>query len=182
MKRLFRFAFLAVTATAIPALAGPTSDSGASQLPASLMALAGYAPLSGEGVVITLTDRKTSPVKGTTGAVAGLVHDYDVLTIVNQLRSAGAQGITVGGVRLTNQSSINCVGPRLLVDKTPFTVPVRIEAVGNAAFLKARLSVKGGVLDFAKSDGPSVQMLKSSKLRLGAAPLPHRFEVPHTGH
>ena len=178
MNRLFPAALLTVVSTAVPALAQPTSN--APQTAPSLMALAGYAPLSGEGVVVTLGDRKTSSLKGRTGVIPGLVHDYDVLSVVNELRFAGAQGISVGGVRLTNQSSINCVGPRLLVGKVRLSIPVRIEAVGNAALLNAHLGMKGGILNAFKAEGPSAQLQSVSKLRLGAAPLPAHVDALHT--
>lgn len=178
MNNLFRLALLIVVATAIPALSDPVAAP--AQTPISVMALAGYAPLSGGGVVVTFSDRKPSSVKGSTGTMPGLIHDYDVLTTVKELRFAGAQGISVGGVRLTNQSGINCVGPQLFIGATLIAIPVRIEAVGNATLLSARLSVKGGVLQGFKAEGPSVQVKSAPKLSLGAAPLPANLDEPHT--
>ena len=178
MNNLFRVAVLTVVASAVPVLAAPVADP--SPTAPSLVALAGYAPLSGEGVVVILSDRKVLSFKGKTGTTPGLVHDYDVLTVVNELRSAGAEGISVGGVRLTNQSGIRCVGPQILVGKVPIAIPVRIEAVGNAALLSAHLKIKGGVADGFKVQGPRAQVQSTSKLRLDAAPLPAHLDAART--
>lgn len=178
MNNISRFALLATMAIALPTFAAPASDP--LPKPPSVLALAGYAPLSGEGVAITLSDRSLPPSKDLAAALPGIVHDFDVLTLVNELRFAGAQGISVGGIRLTNQSSIICIGPRILVDKKPVTIPVRIEAVGNAGLMKARLAIKGGPLDNFKNVGPRVQMSVFDKLRLGAAPLTASLKAVRT--
>ncbi|BCM91883.1 hypothetical protein IAD21_03760 [Abditibacteriota bacterium] len=180
MNNTFRLVFLLALFPNIPTLAAPVSTN--LQQPVSLMALAGYVPLRGEGVVVTLSDQNRPTIKNSAAALPGLVHDYDVLSLVNELRSAGAQGITVGGVRLTNQSSINCIGPRLLVDKTPVPIPLRIEAVGNSALLKAHLGIKGGVLDSFKTAGPHAVVSINSKLQLSAAPLPTFLKAPQTSN
>ncbi|RYX86244.1 DUF881 domain-containing protein [bacterium] len=172
MNNISRFALLATVAMPLPTFAAPASDP--LEKPVSVLALAGYAPLAGEGIAITLSDRSLPASKNFSSVLPGLVHDFDVLTLVNDLRFAGALGISVGGVRLTNQSSIICTGPRILVDKKPIAIPVRIEAVGNAGLMKAHLEVKGGVVDNFKNAGPRVQISIANKLQLGAASLPSK--------
>lgn len=167
MKRFCLIVPLLAVLAAVPALADPTSASKST----SLLALAGYEPLSGEGLVATLSDQKQIPIKGSV-VIPGLVHDFDVLNLVNELRSAGARGISVGGIRLTNQSSVRCVGPSILVDGKSVNIPLRIEAVGKAAQLKARLQARGGIADNWKSGGPNLQIKTAAKLLLKPAPLP----------
>ena len=140
--------------------------------PVSLLALAGYEPLEGEGVVVVLSDRSLPASKTPASAIPGLVHDFDVLALVNELRFAGAQGISINGVRLTNQSAIRCVGPTLFVDKIALQLPVKIEAVGNSALLKSRLQVRGGLWEQMTKTGPKSQLKVASMLNLNAAQLP----------
>ncbi len=142
------------------------------KLPVSLLALAGYEPLQGEGIVIALNDRSLPALKTPASIMPGLVHDFDLLALVNELRFAGAQGISVNGVRLTNQSAIRCVGPTLFVDKTALQLPIKIEAVGNSALLKSRLQVRGGLWEQMTKTGPKSQLQVVSKMRLNAAQLP----------
>lgn len=144
--------------------------------PVSLLALAGYEPLKGEGLVLTLSDHVVAHPKPTSVAIPGLVHDYDLLSVVNELRAAGAQGISLNGVRLTAQSAIRCVGPTIQVGRQTIGVPVKIEAVGKADLLRSCLQMPHGLLEQMNTSGPKVQLKVAPMLRLKAAPLPAPFE------
>ena len=145
--------------------------------PASLLALAGYQALEGEGVVITLSDREASQPKQSQNRIPGLVHDYDLLAITNELRAAGAQGISISGVRLTNQSAIRAVGPNIQVGGQAIRAPFQIQAVGKAELLRARLQTSYGVLEQMKKGGPRVQLKVVPALRLNAAPIPASWKT-----
>ena len=62
-----------------------------------LSLLSGTTDVKGEGVIITLSDGETP--SDTSTRTDTLVHDSDVLTVVNELKAAGAEAISVNGHR-----------------------------------------------------------------------------------
>lgn len=96
----------------------------------------GLAEMVGPGITLSVYDAEEHQ-NG-----MGLVHDADVRDIVNELFSAGANGVSVGGQRLTATSSIRCVGPIILVDYRQIpTNPVIIQAIGDPDILISGLNI-----------------------------------------
>lgn len=89
-----------------------------------------YVGVSGPGVVLTLDNASKPTFSGTTDL--GQVIDRDLQHAVNGLWQAGAEAVSVNGVRLTGRTSIRNAGATILVDYRPVTAPYRIEAVGDA--------------------------------------------------
>ncbi len=97
---------------------------------------AGLAEMVGPGITLNIYD-----ADGSTQSSA-IVHDVDIRDIVNELFSAGAKGVSVGGQRLTLTSSIRCSGPLIMVNYQQIpTNPVTIEAVGDPDLLVSGLSI-----------------------------------------
>lgn len=66
---------------------------------------------------------------------AGVILDRDIQLLVNGLWSAGAEAISIGGVRLRGTSAIRQAGSAILVDNRPVFFPVSIQAVGDPSKL-----------------------------------------------
>jgi len=122
-----------------------------------LQALAGLTPVTGPGVRVTLSDNPGA-ASGATGAAGaflpGIVHDFDVLQVVNELRSAKADAISVNGPRVTGFTPIRCVGPAIYVNFEPVTAPFIIEAIGDPKTLQSALSMPNGIVDNLRNNGP----------------------------
>ena len=116
--------------------------------------LAGLVKVKGEGVVIILQDSTDVNVS----LEAGLVHDTDIMSIVNELRAAGAEAISVNGQRILSTTAIRCVGPTIQVNGTKIASPFHIKAIGNAKYLESALNIKGGVVDNLKVYGIQVEI------------------------
>ncbi|MBT9140996.1 MAG: hypothetical protein DDT30_01582 [Dehalococcoidia bacterium] len=101
-----------------------------------LRAGAGHADLSGPGIIIRIYDASNGFTNDT------IIHDTNVRDVVNELFATGAQGIAVGGQRLTVTSAIRCVGPSILVNDERIAVnPVVISAVGAPEVLSSGLDI-----------------------------------------
>ncbi len=101
-----------------------------------LRVAAGLAEMTGPGITVELYDE----VGGT--STSSIIHDADIRDVVNELYGSGAQGISVGGHRLTVTSSIRCSGSLVKVDDKLITVnPVVIEAVGDPDLLLSGLDI-----------------------------------------
>ncbi len=96
---------------------------------------AGFEEMSGEGVLVTLSDKEN----GTTSEA--IIHDTDVRDVVNELFSSGAEGVAVGGERLTATSSIRCAGTLIKVNDQLIPMPIEIKAVGDPELLESGLDI-----------------------------------------
>ena len=78
-----------------------------------LMLASGQTAVKGPGVIVTLDDSKKM-VKNDDPNLY-LIHDEDMLKVINELRAAGAEAISINGQRLTGNSEIRCAGPTISV-------------------------------------------------------------------
>lgn len=101
-----------------------------------LRVAAGLAEMTGPGITVQLYDELGGTAPGS------IIHDTDIRDVVNELFGSGAQGISVGGQRLTATSSIRCSGSLVRVDNKLITVnPVVIEVVGEPDLLISGLDI-----------------------------------------
>jgi len=100
--------------------------------------LAGLTDLQGQGIRIVLNDRpRESIILGEQYNLSSfIVHDTDLLGVVNELRAAGAEAIEINGVRILANSRISCGGPTINVGREQrFTPPFVIHAIGDPQML-----------------------------------------------
>ena len=122
--------------------------------------------MTGEGVIITLKDGTTnnSDVLSSLTATDVIVHNSDLLQIVNDLKNAGAEAISINGERIVQTSSITCEGIIIKINNKKLGSPYVIKAIGSAATLETSLSIPDGYLDIMKNDGVIVDIKKSDGL------------------
>lgn len=92
----------------------------------------GLTPVSGSGIEISLDDG--NPVSGELTSLM-VVHDTMLIRIVDGLRAAGAQAISINGERIVTMSAIKCVGPSVIVNGRKQFAPYTIKAIGNPGML-----------------------------------------------
>jgi uncharacterized protein YlxW (UPF0749 family) len=113
---------------------------------------AGVHDLEGPGVVIRIDD-------GTRDLFEGedlnnlLVHDADILLVINDLKRNGAEAISVNGERLVDTSAVICSGYTVEINNTRYARPFIIRAIGDGARMTASLIGPGGYGTSLKSWG-----------------------------
>ena len=140
----------------------------------NLSMISGLSPVSGPGIRIDMRDNPA--VNGNSqdrsGLLPGLIHDFDLLQVVNELRAANAEAISVNGIRITAYTPIRCVGPVIQVNWQPAAAPFVIEAIGDPSVLESALTMSQGIIDNLRSpQGPGlpIKIARSEKLTLPAA-------------
>jgi uncharacterized protein YlxW (UPF0749 family) len=131
----------------------------------------GLTELEGPGIVVTLRDSpKTSGMGLGAGAESGdVIHDTDVLRVVNELLSSGAEAVSVNDHRVTNRSSFRCVGPTILVNDIKIASPVEIRAIGDPKTLFGAMNLPGGILaDIRQADPGMVEIERVEKMSIKA--------------
>lgn len=141
-----------------------------------LQTVAGLTAVSGPGVRIVLSDNAEVANAGDPSMpLPGIVHDYDLLQVVNEIRAAKADAIAIRGagqqtVRITGFTPIRCVGPTIYVNWEPLAAPFTIEAIGDPKTLRSALEMPAGIVDNLKGQGGiGVKVASVDKLELPAA-------------
>ena len=72
-----------------------------------------------------------------------LVHEEDLLQVVNELFNAGAEAIAINGQRIVGQSTIICDGNIIRVNGERVTVPIKIEAICSKTIVNTLIRPDG---------------------------------------
>ncbi len=109
----------------------------------------GQTSLKGPGIIITMYD---NPEDRTIGFDLNddVIHDIDILNIINDLRIAGAEAISINGERVIATSEIKCAGPTIRINGRSSATPFVIKAIGDPKLLYASVNAPGTYGDILK--------------------------------
>ncbi|MGN1327741.1 MAG: DUF881 domain-containing protein [Clostridia bacterium] len=119
--------------------------------------LLGTTDVVGDGVVITLTDTQDSKIQAA-----------DLLDLINELRYAGAEAISINGVRIINMTDIVNIDSYILIKPSQRIVsPYVVKAIGNQTYLTSTLCLKNsGFVDKYNNSGKSVVLEKQRNIKI----------------
>ena len=128
-----------------------------------LSKLTGTDKQTGAGIVLTISD-STKPLKSDENPNLGIIHNTDLLQIVNDLWRGKANAISINGQRITASSEINCIGPAILINRTRISSPFIIKATGNPE--KLTTCVKKGYLQTLELYGINYFLVKYERMEI----------------
>jgi len=105
----------------------------------------GGLPVKGEGIKITLNDAPEVMFGGIYNG-SMLIHDTDLVKVINDLRNAGAEAIAVNDHRIIYNSSGLCWGPTINFDGIKVIAPFYITAIGNKNVLNNYLETQDNTI------------------------------------
>lgn len=126
--------------------------------------ITGMTEVTGPGVTITLTDGK-GIATSTLNPSELIVHDLDVLSVINELINAGAEAISINEQRWVLTTAISCRGNTIDINGERIGAPFTIKAIGLPEYL-AGLERIGGYLEYMKQDGVGVKLEKSNSITI----------------
>lgn len=132
----------------------------------------GKADVEGEGITISLSDASDemqSEVVDPNDYWARTVHDTDIVNVINELKVAGAEVISLNGNRITDWSSILCWGVFIELDGVKIPGPYEIKAIGNKEKLYSYMVGEGGYLSFLKIRGIRINIMKQDNISILAS-------------
>lgn len=97
----------------------------------------GYTKVKGEGIIIKLEDNDFKTIER-----------WDLLQLVNELKLAGAEAISINDERVVSTTEIATVGTQFILingNRTPS--PFVVKAIGNKKYLESAITIKGGYID-----------------------------------
>lgn len=120
--------------------------------------LTGKNNVKGEGVIITLTDTRYSKISA-----------VDLLELVNELKMAGAEAISINNQRIVYDSYIVDINNTYISVNGERTVsPYIVKAIGNTKYLESGLSKKQyGYIDTKLSEGKDISLEKQTNIEIG---------------
>lgn len=100
--------------------------------------ISGFVDLQGPGVIVRLSDsdRELYEWEDPNNVI---VHDLDVLILVNDLKIAGAEAISINGQRIMSTSEIQCAGATITINNYTYGQPFIIRAIGDPDTLNAAM-------------------------------------------
>ena len=121
--------------------------------------LLGKNAVSGEGIVITMTNTGTNQISAS-----------DLLELVNILKDAGAEAISINEKRIVYDSYISYVNGNYITIKGERVVaPFTIKAIGNTTYLESAVSQKKyGYIDTKISEGKEVKLERQTNINIPA--------------
>lgn len=125
--------------------------------------LLGKNAVEGQGIIVTLTDVEVGKY--------GIITDTDLIELVNELKAAGAEAISINGHRIVNTSYIIelDVGFISINGSRREVSPYVVKAIGDITYLESGLSQKQyGYIDKTINSGKSVTLEKSDNIYIEA--------------
>ncbi|NLJ71386.1 MAG: DUF881 domain-containing protein [Syntrophomonadaceae bacterium] len=128
---------------------------------------AGMLEIEGPGIVIKLDDSPRA-LKAGDNPNEAIVHDWDLLLVVNDLKASGAEAISVNGERIISMSEIRCAGTLILINWVKVAPPFEIKAIGDPDMLESGMTMTGGHLMALKNLDYIVAVQKNENINIPA--------------
>ena len=124
--------------------------------------LLGLTDVKGSGVIVTLTD--------TEDALYTYIAD-DLIMLLNELKYAGAEAISINDNRIINLADIVTLNDGLIIlyGDVRLTSPYVVKAIGDPTYLMSTLSIKkSGYIDQMKANGMAIDVKQDNNIEIGA--------------
>ena len=119
----------------------------------------GKIDVEGQGIIITINDTKNEDINP--------ISAEDLLIIVDYLKLAGAEAISINGERIINMSDIVYVGNSVIfVNQQRILAPYKISAIGNSTTLESTLLGNGGYIEELKNIGFDINIERENKVSI----------------
>ncbi len=122
----------------------------------------GKTDVEGEGIEIILRETEDEDISK--------IKAGNLLVIVNALKSAGAEAISINEERIINMSDVvtinNTFNDFIKVNGQRILAPYVIQAIGNQTYLESALLGNGGCVDELKKLGHDVSINKINRLKI----------------
>lgn len=121
--------------------------------------LLGLTDVEGEGVIITLRDTEL-----------GTYRAEDIRNLINELKYAGAEAISINDNRVVNLTDIVTLNDTFIVmygGSIRISSPYTIKAIGDRKYLSSTLNTKNtGFVDMMKSNELDITVEESEKIKI----------------
>lgn len=117
----------------------------------------GKTDVEGDGVIITLTDNDEK------------TYTYvNLLDLINELKLAGAEAISINGQRVTSDTYIADISNKYIIlnNNKRIESPYVIKAIGDQTNMQSNLNIKGGYIYVLSKNGYTINMETKKDLKI----------------
>ncbi len=119
----------------------------------------GKTDVEGEGIEIVLRENAEEEISK--------INADDLLVIINELKLAGSEAISINEERIINMSDIVTINNTFIkVNGQRILAPYVIKAIGNQTYLESALLGNGGYVDELKKLGHDISIEKTNKVKI----------------
>ena len=129
----------------------------------------GLSEVTGNGLIITINDNQDISLNSWLADPNLLiVHDTDLISVVNELKNAGAEAISINGIRVINMTDIADIDTYIIMKPSQrIFSPYIVKAIGNQTYLTSSLCQKNsGFVDKYNNSGKSVKLEKQRNIKI----------------
>ncbi|SHF05687.1 DUF881 domain-containing protein [Clostridium fallax] len=131
--------------------------------------LAGLTAVKGEGIKMVIKDASNEfPEYVKDFAFTRVLHDYDMMNVVNELKNVGAEAISINNQRVVENTSIFCSGPFLEINKVNTPAPFYIYAIGDPEIMEQNLMNSDSYIKKLLNRGLQIKITKEKDLTISA--------------
>ena len=133
----------------------------------SLEMALGKTDVEGEGVIITLSEKDDNELSD--GEKKEPISAMDLVYIVNYLKDAGAEAISINDERIVNTTDIvdlDVNGPIKINSKYIRTNEYKIKAIGNSSYLESSIFGKSGYAEQLDASGIKAKIERNNKVKI----------------
>ena len=127
----------------------------------------GKTDVEGEGVIISLREKKANEL-GEDEIISPIVAE-DLIYIVNYLKDAGAEAISINNERIVATTDIVDIGGNTNIKINSNYIrsnDYEIKAIGNSSYLESSIFGKGGYAEQLDTSGIKATVQKSNKVKI----------------
>lgn len=106
-----------------------------------LKTIAGLTDVVGPGVEIIISDNEDKEISGE-NINDDIIHDSEIQIILNDLKTAGAEAISINNQRIIYRSEVKCGGPIIRINETSSANPFTIKVIGEPKSLYSSVTAK----------------------------------------
>lgn len=113
---------------------------------------AGIIDVQGSGVIVTVDD--PIPTEEFSDEYSVIMLRYELLlSLVNKMKDAGAEAISINGQRIIATTEISLAGENVNINTVPTAPPYIIKAIGSPETIESTLTIRFGIIEQMKSYG-----------------------------
>lgn len=125
----------------------------------------GKTDVQGEGIVLTLSEKSVAELAEDEEIIS--IMAKDLIYIVNYLKDAGAEAISINDERIVNITDIVDIGNSIKVNSKHLRSDIFvIKAIGNSSYLESSIFGKGGYVEQLNTTGINADIQRLNRVQI----------------
>ena len=130
--------------------------------------LEGLTPVEGDGVKLVIKDSSNFDKYMNDFNFTKVLHDHDMMNVVNELKNSGAEAISINNQRVVSNTSIFCSGPFLEINKVNTPGPFYVYVIGDPDLIIESLNETESYIKGLINRGLDVTITRQKNIKMAA--------------